>query len=343
MTNLGSGGQASIVSRRFASAEEFAGAICDAGVDHVPLQVGPYDARLTVLRLGPMTLQRAEDRAHVARGAVHPGRAVLLMPLRHCEPAVVNGRLVREADMLLLAPGRELHCLCPAPMDWASLALPAAEAELLLELGRMPRMDSPAEPMRLVPPEAADTLRRVVAAAATLAEDLPGAVDRPGLVEALSDGLRELVTEAFSRAERPTPLHRRTQNEIRLVSTAEEFLRAHVARPIYTEELCRALGVSPRKLHHTFVAACGKSPQAYLKLRRLMLVHRALSAAGPEALLVKSVALAHGFWHLGNFARNYREQFGESPCETLARARAGGGDQRPHRLAAAADRAARSG
>jgi AraC family ethanolamine operon transcriptional activator len=36
---------------------------------------------------------------------------------------------------------------------------------------------------------------------------------------------------------------------------------------------------------------------------------------------VKSVALSHGFWHLGQFARDYRETFGETPTETLARGR----------------------
>jgi AraC-like DNA-binding protein len=35
-------------------------------------------------------------------------------------------------------------------------------------------------------------------------------------------------------------------------------------------------------------------------------------------LLVKSVALAHGFWHLGQFSRDYRDHFGEAPSKTLA-------------------------
>ena len=43
------------------------------------------------------------------------------------------------------------------------------------------------------------------------------------------------------------------------------------------------------------------------------------SREGP-APLVKSVALAHGFWHLGQFAIDYRAMYGEMPSETLARA-----------------------
>jgi AraC family transcriptional regulator, ethanolamine operon transcriptional activator len=59
-----------------------------------------------------------------------------------------------------------------------------------------------------------------------------------------------------------------------------------------------------------------------------MLVRRALASGGAGVRLVKSVALAHGFWHLGNFARDYRERFGEAPSETLARARPSRGGRR---------------
>ena len=81
--------------------------------------------------------------------------------------------------------------------------------------------------------------------------------------------------------------------------------------------------MSPRKLHDAFVAVCGMSPHAYLKRQRLTLVHRILKSGDAEARLVKSVALANGFWHLGNFAHDYRELFGVSPSETVALARSG--------------------
>ena len=36
---------------------------------------------------------------------------------------------------------------------------------------------------------------------------------------------------------------------------------------------------------------------------------------------VKAVALAFGFWHLSDFSRSYRDQFGETPSQTLERGR----------------------
>jgi AraC family ethanolamine operon transcriptional activator len=41
--------------------------------------------------------------------------------------------------------------------------------------------------------------------------------------------------------------------------------------------------------------------------------------AGAES--VKAIALAFGFWHLGDFSASYRLQFGETPSQTLAKSR----------------------
>jgi AraC family ethanolamine operon transcriptional activator len=65
------------------------------------------------------------------------------------------------------------------------------------------------------------------------------------------------------------------------------------------------------------------SPQAYLRRRRLVLVRRALQSARDGPALVKSVALAHGFWHQGRFARDYAAMFGEMPSETVGKDRRG--------------------
>ena len=114
------------------------------------------------------------------------------------------------------------------------------------------------------------------------------------------------------------PRPRAVAHALRIVATAEAVMDADLTRPVYTEQLCTTLGVSARCLHDAFRAALGVSPHAHLKSRRLMLVRRALlrRQEGPE--LVKSVALGHGFWHLGRFARDYRAVFGELPSETLA-------------------------
>jgi len=66
----------------------------------------------------------------------------------------------------------------------------------------------------------------------------------------------------------------------------------------------------------------------------LAMVRNLLRSREGPAPMVKSVALSHGFWHLGQFAIDYRATYGEMPSETLARARGAGraaGHPRPAR------------
>lgn len=112
---------------------------------------------------------------------------------------------------------------------------------------------------------------------------------------------------------RPSALH------LRLVEQIDARLAADPAAAIYSKILARDLSVSVRSLHSAAKSIRGMSLHRYLKIRRLWLVRGRLLAAQPGAR-IKSFALAHGFWHLGDFSADYHDLFGELPSETLARA-----------------------
>ena len=82
-----------------------------------------------------------------------------------------------------------------------------------------------------------------------------------------------------------------------------------------TTELAEQAGVSVRTLQSATRAICGMSPHRYSRVLRLWSVRKQLRT-GRAGRSVKSCALAHGFWHLSEFAASYREAFGELPSET---------------------------
>jgi AraC-like DNA-binding protein len=143
----------------------------------------------------------------------------------------------------------------------------------------------------------------------------PGRLSTACLVAGVRDSIETAISRALAGIEAWSWQPRSTRSQVRIVRRADEYLREHRARPIYTNELCDVVGVSPRTLHSAFAALYGCSPHAYLKRRRLLMVHRVLQAS-EGALLVKTAALDHGFWHLGNFARDYRALFGVVPTVT---------------------------
>ena len=95
-------------------------------------------------------------------------------------------------------------------------------------------------------------------------------------------------------------------------------LAGRVGSPVYSGELAQQVGVSVRTMHDAVKRYRGMSLHRYLRLWRLWHVRQIL-LAGTNS--VKASALAFGFWHMGEFSRNYRLQFGESPSDTLAKSR----------------------
>jgi AraC-like DNA-binding protein len=96
----------------------------------------------------------------------------------------------------------------------------------------------------------------------------------------------------------------------------QAVLSGSMGRPVYSGELARHVGVSVRTMHDAVRRYQGMSLHRYLRMRRLWLVRQRLLAGTGS---VKACAIACGFWHLGDFARSYRLQFGESPSETLTK------------------------
>jgi AraC family ethanolamine operon transcriptional activator len=80
-------------------------------------------------------------------------------------------------------------------------------------------------------------------------------------------------------------------------------------------------GVTERSLQRGFQDVVGTTPKAYIQAQRLTNVRRQLRGADPSRTRVADVANEWGFWHLGQFAADYRRHFGERPSETLRRRR----------------------
>jgi AraC family transcriptional regulator, ethanolamine operon transcriptional activator len=120
---------------------------------------------------------------------------------------------------------------------------------------------------------------------------------------------------AWSMAgEAPIPARPRRQS---IVSDARDYVLTHRDRAINVPELCERLHVSRRTLQYCFQDVLGMAPAMYLRAIRLNGARRDLSDAGSPMRSVQEVAAAWGFWHLSQFATDYRKLFGFLPSETL--------------------------
>lgn len=76
-------------------------------------------------------------------------------------------------------------------------------------------------------------------------------------------------------------------------------------------------GVSERTLQYAFRERFGLTPAAFLKARRLAAVRNELRRARASGCRISDVMARYGFWHMGQFASDYRRVFGELPSDTV--------------------------
>lgn len=105
----------------------------------------------------------------------------------------------------------------------------------------------------------------------------------------------------------------------RTVRVALEYLEDAGTLPLTVSELCSQIGVSAPTLYRAFQESLNVSPKQYIQIRRLCAVRQQLFELDNSSKIA-DVANGWGFWHMGQFAADYRQHFGELPSETLARA-----------------------
>ncbi|MEH6549300.1 MAG: helix-turn-helix domain-containing protein [Pseudomonadales bacterium] len=103
---------------------------------------------------------------------------------------------------------------------------------------------------------------------------------------------------------------------------ALEIIHESELENISTKDLCIQVDCSQRTLETIFLTRFGVTPKKYIKCLRLAQVHQELKRPRlHDHERIVDLAGAHGFWHMGQFAADYRKIYGELPRDTLGQRR----------------------
>ncbi|MDQ8726226.1 helix-turn-helix domain-containing protein [Bradyrhizobium sp. LHD-71] len=167
--------------------------------------------------------------------------------------------------------------------------------------------------------EAEQRIRDIICAAFKFASDAPADAAAAGALEGVKETILAAIDSALAD---PLPFEQykigTSRRYFDIVQKIENALVDRFGGPIYSAALASEIGVSVRTMHNAMRQFRGMSLHRYLRMKRLWSVRRQLLAGAHK---VSACALANGFWHLGEFAQFYTAQFGETPSQTLARAR----------------------
>jgi len=135
------------------------------------------------------------------------------------------------------------------------------------------------------------------------------------------------VDDAFYRAiamlldpelsTRQAVLMRQTSDQIELLC---EYIRENLLGTISLTDLERVSGLSTRSLQYAFAKKFACSPMQWIRDQRLCLAHDLFKNA-TDATTISQVAAQLDYFNFGNFARLYKQKFGELPSDTIQKHR----------------------
>ena len=135
------------------------------------------------------------------------------------------------------------------------------------------------------------------------------------LIHCLDFELAELVLSALAGSQSVKNCNPNLRT--RTIQLAKKYLAARPWEPVTVNQLCRITGVSERTLQYAFQEQYSVPPKTYLRNFRLNGARRELFRSDLDTTRVNNVASSWGFWHMGQFASDYRKLFGELPTDTL--------------------------
>jgi AraC-like DNA-binding protein len=131
--------------------------------------------------------------------------------------------------------------------------------------------------------------------------------------------IARLIMYALASSKNIKPNKRKFYRRKRVVDRILEYVDANPATQPSMPELCKVAKVNERTLRNFFYEQFSLSPKKYIKCHKLNAVRSAIKRIDASKILLADIANENGFWHMGQFANNYKKLFGELPSETAIR------------------------
>ncbi|AGK59325.1 AraC family transcriptional regulator [Hyphomicrobium denitrificans 1NES1] len=279
---------------------------------------GTFFGRMTQVILNSLQLGRVRWSPGILdNGTAPPGNWVVALPVSAEGTLHVRGRPASVDQPLFVPAGEDIAFAATGRTDLIVAAIDTAEIERWMQVRRgidgINRRDL-LERCEVTGPDLAQpTLRLQHTLSVLMTHGHDASQD---ILNTAHSVVLDTVLEIMPSFEVIEPLHRRAK----VAAAMRTLLKENIESAITIADICEKMAVRERTLYLACQEAFGKPPKRLLYEMRLNAVRRQLSQPS-DLTSVTSEALRFGFLHLGRFAAEYCNQFGERPSETLARAR----------------------
>lgn len=302
----------------FSEVDDFQAALSVYGRASVVLtQGGRFYARLAQVGLPQMLIWQVEESLpRIAFLECPRDKFLVALPAPGGQTMVWAGLEIGPNHLVTVGPRQRLHVRTLRPSRWQAVWFSAAA---LAGYGRSLPGVEPAIPDDVCcwqpsPAARRELLHLLSVATSAIAHD-PQPLTCNDAVHGLEQQVIHALVDCLVSAN-PDPgsdLRRRCQ---RTAVRLEQLFEESGGRDLKTRDICVAIGVAERSLRRSCSLQLGVGFASYRKLRLLQAARRALSERPAGKVTIAEVASRLGFYHLGRFASEYREFFGELPSAT---------------------------
>jgi AraC family ethanolamine operon transcriptional activator len=300
--------------------DEFASGVKGFRLDLLQIDQGAFRADGLQAHLGNSLLGTARLGRALVQTWTSPAQSITIAVRTSPASALWHGAVLGPSDLLIAGPETEIELVSRPGFGIASASFPYHELQRAAELYGCPSVaDRPNCILVRLP--TADAAREIRTALRTLISELlahpTDARDAKWEKAKRKDLLHRMVLAASSGVPFDPSKHNAERTEV--LKQAVSAIRRRSADVPTVADLCLVTGASQRTLHYAFLERYGLPPARFMKAYRLNGARSDLGRIVSQESKISDVANRWGFWHLGQFAKDYRRWFGELPSETCRR------------------------
>jgi len=149
-------------------------------------------------------------------------------------------------------------------------------------------------------------------------ENEQSALSDDHLQRIIEEEIPERLIDLFSSGI-PVNLKPSSAQRIRAIEKFIEYINEFSDDRLTVLDFCKRTNVAKRTLEYATQDRFNTSPKKYLNAHRLNNVKKELrKSSSSSTKKIADIANQHGFWHMGQFAKDYKILFGELPSDTLS-------------------------
>ena len=312
------------IHKRFFDFDEFSHVIHAWDLDFNQLDMGKCEADMFQFASSRSLLSNAKFNRHYDQlGSAPPGKWTFVIFSEQTPSIVWHEKEISNNTIIVFKPGSEIDCVSRPGFENFTLSYPEEYLnELCANLGlpgvnKLANGNETFECSMLELSESRQDLRQVIDSL----KNSSSAINNSSLIHTMDAVLPEQILLTLARSVPATSSSLRIRS--RAIKQIKQYLAEYPSEPVTVNQLCRITRVSIRTLQYAFLEQYGVTPKTYLKNIRLNAVRKELWKRDPDSTRVNDIASLWGFWHMGQFAADYRKLFGELPSATLQHCDAG--------------------